>query len=113
VRDGFSRDYGFSWGDVIANTTGAALPVVQRFVPELRLINLQISFSPSEAFKRGEYAAIIDDYTSTTHWLSVSVYDYMPTSWQQWYPPWLNLAIGHSVTDLDGNGSVAFFGLKF
>ena len=113
MRDGFSRDYGFSWGDVTANTTGAALPVVQRFVPELRLINLQISFSPSEAFKRGEYAAIIDDYTSTTHWLSVSVYDYMPTSWQQWYPPWLNLGIGHSVTDLDGNGGVAFFGLKF
>lgn len=104
VRDGFSRDYGFSWGDVIANTTGAALPVVQRFVPALRPIDLQISFSPSDAFKRGDYSAIIDDYTSTTHWVSVGVYDYMPAAWQEWYPPWLNLAVGHSVTNLDGRG---------
>lgn len=104
VRDGFSRDYGFSWGDVIANTAGAALPVVQRFVPALRPIDLQISFSLSDAFKRGEYGAIIDDYTSTTHWVSVGVYEYLPTAWQQWYPQWLNLAVGHSVANLDGQG---------
>ncbi len=104
LRDGFSRDYGFSWGDVIANTTGAALPVVQRFIPALRPIDLQISFSPSAAFNRGEYGAIIDDYTSTTHWVSIGVYDYMPASWQEWYPPWLNLAVGHSVANIDGRG---------
>jgi len=104
VRDGFSRDYGFSWGDVIANTTGAALPVVQRFVPALRPLDLQISFSPSDAFNRGEFGAIIDDYTSTTHWVSVGVFEYLPSTWQEWYPPWLNLAVGHSVTNLDGQG---------
>lgn len=104
VRDGYSRDYGFSWGDVLANTTGALLPVAQRFVPALRPLDLQISFSPSDAFKRGEYGAIIDDYTSTTHWLSIGVYDYLPASWQAWYPPWLNVAVGHSVANLDGRG---------
>ena len=67
-------------------------------------MELQISYFPSEAFKNGGYGSIIDDYTSTTHWLSVSVYDAMPTSMQKWYPPWLNLALGHSVQNLDGNG---------
>lgn len=104
LRDGFSRDYGFSWGDVMANTSGAALPVLQRFVPALRPIELQISFFPSDAFKAGAYGAIIDDYTSTTHWVSVTVFDYLSADWQQWYPPWLNLAIGHSVKNLDGLG---------
>jgi len=104
IRDGFSADYGFSWGDVAANTVGAALPVVKHYVPELRPIDLQISFFPSEAFKNGAYGSIIDDYTSTTHWLALSIYDWMPPSWQEVYPPWLGVAIGHSVEKLDGMG---------
>lgn len=105
IRDGFSRDYGFSWGDVAANTIGAALPVMQHYVPDLRPLTLQVSFSPSQAFHDGAYGAIIDDYTSTTHWLAVNVHDLLPTSAQDWYPAWLGLAVGHSVEGLDGRGA--------
>lgn len=104
IRDGFSRDYGFSWGDVAANTVGASLPLLQHAIPELRAIDLQISFWPSEAFRQGAYGAIIDDYTSTTHWLSMRIHDWLPADMQQWYPPWLGLAVGHSVEGLDGRG---------
>lgn len=104
IRDGFSRDYGFSWGDVAANTVGASLPLLQHAIPELRAIDLQISFWPSEAFRQGAYGAIIDDYTSTTHWLSMRIHDWLPADVQQWYPPWLGLAVGHSVEGLDGRG---------
>ncbi len=104
IRDGFSRDYGFSWGDVVANTVGASLPLLQHAVPELRALDLQISFWPSDAFRQGAYGAIIDDYTSTTHWLSVRVHDWLPAQMQRWYPPWLGLAVGHSVERLDGRG---------
>ncbi|MCX6140855.1 MAG: DUF2279 domain-containing protein [Candidatus Kapabacteria bacterium] len=104
IRDGFSADYGFSWGDMAANTIGATLPVAQHYVPALRSIDLQISYWPSEAYKSGAYNSIIDDYTSTTHWLALNAYDVAPSSWQSWFPPWLGLAIGHSVQNLDGNG---------
>ncbi|MBC8124526.1 MAG: DUF2279 domain-containing protein [Candidatus Kapabacteria bacterium] len=104
IRDGFSADYGFSWGDIAANTIGAALPVAQRYVPALRSMDLQISFWPSQAFNNGAYNSIIDDYTSTTHWLTVNVSDVSPRSWQSWIPPWLGLAIGHSVQNTDGQG---------
>ena len=104
VRDGFSRDYGFSWGDIGANTVGAVLPVVQHYVPSLRAIDLQISFWPSNAFRQGAYNAIIDDYTSTTHWLAMNVHDLAPRSVQQYLPPWIGVAIGHSVRNLDGRG---------
>lgn len=104
IRDGFSADYGFSWGDVAANTMGATLPVIKHYAPALRPIDLQLSFWPSDSYKAGEYNSIIDDYTSTTHWLAVSVVDWMPDSWQRIYPPWLGVAIGHSVENLKGQG---------
>jgi len=104
IRDGFSAGYGFSWGDIAANTIGSSLPVAQRYIPALRSIDLQLSFWPSDDFKNGQYNAIIDDYTSTTHWLTLNAYDVAPTSWRSWFPPWLGLAIGHSVQNLDGNG---------
>lgn len=104
IRDGFSKDYGFSWGDMGADVIGAAFPVVKHYVPALRPLEMQISFWPSQAFRDGAYGAIIDDYTSTTHWLSIGVHDYLPSAWQQWYPAWLNLAVGHSVEGLDGKG---------
>jgi len=116
VRDGFSEGYGFSWGDMAANTLGASLPVAKHYVPALRPIDLQISFWPSQAYKDGAYNAIIDDYTSTTHWLALSIYDWMPSDWQQWYPPWLGVAIGHSVENLDGMGggnSVVYLSLDW
>lgn len=104
IRDGFSKDYGFSWGDAAANTVGAALPVVQHYVPALRSVDLQLSFWPSEEFKNGAYNAIIDDYTSTTHWIAVNAHDIAPRAWRTWVPPWLGIAFGHSVQNLDGQG---------
>ncbi len=104
IRDGFSKDYGFSWGDMGANLVGASLPVVQHYVPSLRCIDLQISYWPSANFKNGAYNSIVDDYTSTTHWLAINTYDVAPRQWQQWIPPWLGIALGHSVQNLDGNG---------
>lgn len=104
VRDGYSRDYGFSWGDIGANTLGSALPVVKHYVPALRAFDLQISFRPSDAFRQGAYNAIIDDYTSTTHWLAMNVHDLAPRSVQEYVPTWLGVAIGHSVRNLDGRG---------
>lgn len=103
VRDGFSQDYGFSPSDMVANVLGAGLPVAQHYVPALRPFTLQVSFWPSQAFRQGSHNAIIDDYTSTTHWVSVTMADVVPSDWT-WYPQWLNLAVGHSVENLDGKG---------
>lgn len=105
IKDGFSKQWGFSWGDFTADALGAAFPVAQHYIPALRPYSMKISFFPSEKFKAGEHAAIFDDYESTYHWLSVDVHSLLPSSWQQTYPPWLNLAIGHTVTGLNGRGS--------
>jgi hypothetical protein len=104
IRDGYSVNYGFSPGDVAANIVGAALPVAQYYVPALRNVTFQVSFYPSEPFRNGMYNAIIDDYESTTHWLSFDVYEMLPPDAQAWYPDYLNIALGHSVRGLVGPG---------
>lgn len=103
VRDGFSVKYGFSPGDVAANLLGAALPVAQHYAPCLRNVTFQISFYPSQPFRDGMYGAIIDDYESTTHWLSFDVAKMLPSESRAWYPEWINLALGHSVRGLVGS----------
>jgi hypothetical protein len=100
VRDGFSATYGFSWGDVAANVIGASLPVLHHYIPATKAASLQISFWPSQAYKQGAFNTIIDDYMSTTHWVAVDI----AAVWDRWPIPWLGVAVGHSVDNLDGIG---------
>jgi hypothetical protein len=103
LRDGFSL-YGFSWGDCAANTLGAAMPLAQHYIPALRAVTQKISFYPSQKLRDGLYRVIIDDYESTYHWFSLDVHALLPHEAQRWFPPWLALALGHSVKRLDGIG---------
>lgn len=104
IRDGFSQQWGFSIGDAAANLVGASMPVLQHYVPPLRTIDYKISFFPSQRFRSGAHAAIIDDYESTYHWLTLHMDDVIPSSWRGVYPEFIDLAIGHGVRGLDDNG---------
>jgi hypothetical protein len=111
VRDGFSKQWGFSWGDFSADFLGASYPVLQNKIPSLRNFNLQISFYPSKRFNEGSNKAIFDDYESTYNWLNINIYNLLPEQVQKCYPKFINLAIGHSVEKLDdiGGGNHRFY----
>ncbi len=104
IRDGFSEGYGFSWGDVAANFLGATYPSLQEYYPALKPFDFKISFYPSEKYKSGENRYILDDYESTYHWLSIDVNRLMPKSVANVFPDFIDIAIGHSVKNLDGLG---------
>ncbi len=107
VRDGFSKEWGFSWGDFAANNIGIAWRVVEVYEPWLNNVRWKISYWPSEAFKSGAYSSIVDDYESTYHWASLNVNAILPESWEPWWPDFFNIAVGHSVQGvvaLDGSG---------
>jgi hypothetical protein len=104
IRDGFSKEWGFSWGDCAANVLGASYPLVQHYISPLRNYHFKISFFPSEKFRAGSNNAIIDDYESAYHWISVDVHKILPQTWRDYWPPWINIAVGHSVKNLDGFG---------
>ncbi len=105
IRDGFSKEYGFSWGDFAANTLGSMYPYLQYNYPQLKNFNLKISYQPSSRFINGSNAYIMDDYESTYHWLSIDLDNLLPKKWKKYFPGFINIAVGHSVTGLDNLGS--------
>lgn len=104
IRDGFSKGYGFSWGDFTANFLGAAYPSLQEYYPVLKPFNFKISFYPSEKFKSGAHSSILDDYESTYHWLSIDINGLLSKPAKEVFPDFIDIAIGHSVKNLDGFG---------
>jgi len=104
IRDGFSKGYGFSWGDFSVNLFGAIFPSVQKYYPNLKAFNFKVSFYPSEKYKKGEHSHILDDYESTYHWLSIDINAFLTKSASSLFPDFINLALGHSVNNLNGSG---------
>ena len=108
VRDGFSQGngelapyLGFSFGDAAANVIGASYPIAQYYLPVLRQTRYKYSLNPSPRITQGGYySSILNDYESEYHWLSFNIHDLLPRSVQQYWTPFLNIAIGHSVKNI-------------
>ena len=111
IADGFFEQWGFSWGDLIANTVGAGFSALQQVYPDaLGGIQPKISYKRSLALKEGKYIngakSEIDDYEGMTFWLAVNAYHYMPKNIQDGYPELLKplgLAVGHSAKGISVN----------
>ncbi|MBX2976819.1 MAG: DUF2279 domain-containing protein [Ignavibacteriaceae bacterium] len=116
VKDGYSKQWGFSWGDFTANTFGALYPILQYHNPILNNFSPKISFHPSNRFKNGSHSVIIDDYESTYDWLSINIRELSGGVVKEYLPSFINLAIGHSVKNLDspsGGNHEFFIGLDW
>jgi len=108
ASDAFMADWGFSWGDMLANTAGSAFYVLQQFnYDALGGIHPKFSWHKSEAWKEMRYhkdpKALIEDYEGMTFWLTVNPHHYFPDSWKKSYPEWLaplGLAFGVSAKDI-------------
>lgn len=104
IYDGYSdgRTYlGFSRGDMIANILGASYSVGQYYYPYLNNINPKISYYP---YSTDEYNTVFNDYNATNHWVSLDVWSMANSLDKDWYKAF-GLAIGHSVTGINRNGS--------
>ena len=101
VFDGYSANWGASWGDVVANVSGTALYVSQElFWKEQRIV-------PKFSFHTTPYASarpnvlgssvpeqILKDYNGQTYWLSANIYSFIKSSKM---PKWLNVAFGYGA----------------
>lgn len=92
VSDGFMADWGFSWGDMLANTVGSGFYVLQQFNYDLLGgIHPKFSWHKSNAWTENRYdpGSLIEDYEGMTFWLTVNPHHYFPESWKRNYPQWL------------------------
>jgi hypothetical protein len=100
IEDGFATDWGFSWGDELANILGAMYPVAQHYWTPLKEFNLKWSYFPSPALREGKkQGAFIDDYDGQTVWLSMGIHYFLPKKAKKYWPDFLNLALGYGVKD--------------
>jgi len=105
IFDGQFQKYGFSYADMIANTTGQTLFVLQTLYPKLRAIKPTFSYHKTLALRNTE-AGIIDselrpslDYSGQTYWFSADMNELLPDAAKPYWPSFIRLSLGHSVTD--------------
>ncbi|GGD05534.1 DUF2279 domain-containing protein [Hyunsoonleella pacifica] len=99
VLDGYSSEWGFSWGDVGANALGTGLYISQELLWNEQRINVKFGFQQSryadlnpEKLGNSFSEQILKDYNGQTYWLSFNLHSFFKDSK---IPKWLNVALGY------------------
>jgi hypothetical protein len=105
IFDGQFKKYGFSYADMIANTTGQTFAVMQELHPRLRAIKPTFSYHKSRSLINTENGTIASelrpslDYSGQTYWFSADMNELLPDAAKAYWPSFIRLSAGHSVTD--------------
>ena len=101
IFDGQFKKYGFSYADMIANTTGQTLAVMQELHPSLRAVKPTFSYHRTMALRNGVSAELRPslDYSGQTYWFSADVNRLLPDDAKKYWPSFIRFSAGHSVTD--------------
>ena len=107
ILDGFSSQWGFSPGDLTANTVGAAIFLGQQLVWNEQKFNLKFSFHPTTyaGYNPGELGnnfiqQLLKDYNGQSYWLSCNISSFLPKS--SGFPKWLNADFGYGASGMTG-----------
>ncbi|NML21464.1 DUF2279 domain-containing protein [Pseudoflavitalea sp. G-6-1-2] len=111
IQDGYSSEWGFSWGDMAANSLGAATFVAQELHWNTQRIQFKLSYNPydyptqelknrrNQLFGKSLQERMLKDYNSQTYWLSVNLRSFAQESK---LPLWLNVAVGYGARGMLG-----------
>jgi len=109
TMDGLSSGWGFSWGDITANTAGLLLDVGQELAWKKQRVTLKYSFrqSPYAQYRPSQLGnnvveQLIKDYNGQIEWCSVNIASFIKK--ENKFPKWLNVALGYG-----GNGMIGGF----
>ena len=126
VLDGYSAQWGWSWGDFGANILGSSMLVAQELAWNEQRIKLKFSFhrksydDPSlnqrsdQLFGKSTGERFLKDYNGQTYWLTFNPRSFFPRSR---FPKWLSIAVGYGAEGMfggvenkavDANGVVTF-----
>lgn len=107
MMDGYSRGWGFSWGDEVADILGTSLVIGQEAFWKEQRIQLKFSFAKSGLAKYNPNllgdsfsTQLLKDYNGQTYWLSVNPSSFIKK--ENKFPRWLNIALGYSAYGMLG-----------
>ena len=111
ILDGFSAEWGFSWGDFSANILGSSILTAQELAWNDQRIKLKFSFHKNnyenaalnsradQIYGKTLGERFIKDYNAQTYWASANLKSFFPASK---LPAWLNIAIGYGAEGMFG-----------
>jgi uncharacterized protein YfiM (DUF2279 family) len=114
VLDGFSAEWGWSWGDFTTNILGSGVLVAQELAWNDQRIKLKFSFhnksynDPSlnersdDLFGKSNASKFIKDYNGQTYWASANLKSFFPKSK---LPAWLSVSVGYGADGMFGGTS--------
>ena len=117
VFDGYSSNWGASFGDVAANATGTALFVSQellwkeqRIVPKFSFHTTRYASARPDVLGSTLNEQILKDYNGQTYWLSINVHSFFK---QSKIPRWLNVDFGYGAEgmitgNVESDNSISF-----
>ncbi|TYA72017.1 DUF2279 domain-containing protein [Seonamhaeicola marinus] len=101
ILDGYSKEWGFSWGDVAANAAGTGLYIGQELLWQEQRIDLKYSFHQTRFAQMNPdklganlLEQTLKDYNGQTYWLSANLHSFFKESK---IPKWLNFAVGYGA----------------
>lgn len=109
--DGFSAQWGWSWGDFAANVFGSGLLVAQELAWDEQRVTMKFSthhisyptaelrYRANDLFGRSFSERFLKDYNAQTIWLSANLKSFFPKSD---LPAWLNIAVGYGAEGMYG-----------
>ena len=109
--DGHSAEWGWSWADVAANFSGAALYVGQELGWKQQKISFKFSSHyidytepdleqrANDLFGTSFAERLLKDYNAQTYWLSANIKSFFPKTK---LPAWLNLSVGYGADGMFG-----------
>lgn len=106
IMDGIYEGYGFSWGDILANTLGSAIVFSQAAIFNDQIVKYKFSYWESIYSNQANgylgtttFNKILDDYNGHTYWLSFPLKKFFGISKA---PDWLNIAVGYGANGMFG-----------
>ncbi len=106
IMDGIHEGWGFSWGDMLANTLGSGIVVGQELLFDEQIVKCKFSYweSPYSRQANGYLGKtsldrVLKDYNGQTYWLSLPIDRILPRSG---LPPWLCVSFGYGANGMYG-----------
>lgn len=97
ILDGYTRKFGFSTADYVANIAGAFFPLAQEMWRPLQCLTFKMSYHPKPFEEHGNDGNLLEDYDRQTFWLTLRPTEILPEQIGRLVPPWLGVAFGYGV----------------
>jgi hypothetical protein len=112
VLDAFSKEWGFSWWDIGANTLGSAIFIGQELAWKEQRISIKVSAFPQnypegmlrnraqQLYGSSTLELFLKDYNALSSWASINIGSFIKRDTR--FPKWLNVAVGYGANGMYG-----------